>query len=478
MTISIRARPYARYLRVFGTKGILHADLVSEVTTVHRQRRLPRLLTKALFNLEVVPQLTMGTVVNSVKVATGAMRNMPDLHAFVAELYAALETGADPPTSAEDGRTVVRVMEQIWERMPQAMRRPPALPAAQRAEARTPVERGIVDAGGINGRVLVTGAAGYLGRRVAAALVRCGADVRALVRDPTRVPRELERDTELAVGNLVEAEPVRAAMSDVDLVVHCAALTTNNVPWALHEETNVQGTRTIFEAAREAGVKRLVHVSSVIVYGLDAPSGAPLGESTPLATELDGWGFYLRSKVEAERTLAGTVDGCPEVVIVRPGIIYGPGAEGPLKRGLVQFGSLRLTIGSGDNHLPLTYVDNVVDGILLALVSEAAAGQAYNLVDEPQPQIRSAALQAAGMQGEPTQLVSVSPTALTRIARLLENRREQAHADSPPRLSRFQIASATRDVLYDARKARRELGWASEVSLEEGLRRTFSVNGG
>ena len=75
-------------------------------------------------------------------------------------------------------------------------------------------------------------------------------------------------------------------MRDVDLVVHCAALTTNNVPWSLHEETNIRGTRAVLDAAREAGATRLVHVSSVVVYGLDAPSDPPLIESTPLPT---GW---------------------------------------------------------------------------------------------------------------------------------------------------------------------------------------------
>ena len=66
---------------------------------------------------------------------------------------------------------------------------------------------------------------------------------------------------------------------------------------------------------------------------------------------------------------------------------------------------------------------------------------------------------------------------LDGIARFLERRRESAHADSPPRLSRFQIASATRDVLYDVGKARRELGWSSAVGLGEGLQRTFAENG-
>jgi 2-alkyl-3-oxoalkanoate reductase len=478
MTISIRARPYTRYLRVFGTKGIVHADLASEVTTVNRQRRLPRLVTKVLFNLEVIPQLAFGTAVNSAKVATGAMRNMPDLHAFVAELYGALAERREPPTTAENGRTVVRVMEQVWERMPEAAHRSPPAAPPPRAERRTPIERRIVDDGGLAGRVLVTGAAGYLGRHVASALVRCGADVRALVRDPARVPRDLERDTEVVTANLVDADSIHAAMRDIDLVVHCAALTTNNVPWSLHEETNIGGTRAVLGAARDAGARRLVHVSSVIVYGLDAPSSRPLTESTPLPTGVDRWAFYQRSKLEAERALTnGAAAAGPEIVVVRPGIIYGPGAEGPLKRGLVQLGSTRLTIGRGANHLPLTYVDNVVDGILLALVSPVAAGQAYNLVDEPQPRMRTAALRASDVVGEPTRLLPVPRTALARVAGFLEHWRELAQADSPPRLSRFQIASATRDVLYDAGKAHRELGWASAVSLEEGLRRTFATNG-
>ena len=435
---------------------------------MNRQRRVPRLVTKVLFNLEVMPQIAVGTVVNSAKVATGAMRNMPDLHTFVAELYRALADGQEPPTSADDGRTVVRVMEQIWERMPEpAHRAPPPAPAA-RPEPRTPVERTIVADGGIPGRVLVTGAAGYLGRHVASALVRCGADVRALVRDPAGVPRDLERDTEVVTANLVDADSVRAAMRDVDLVVHCAALTTNNVPWSLHEETNIRGTRSVLGAAREAGATRLVHVSSVVVYGLDSPSDTPLTEATPLPTAVDRWAFYQRSKLEAERALTNGAAGAgPEIVVVRPGIIYGPGAEAPLKKGLVQLGSTRLTIGRGTNHLPLTYVDNVVDGILLALLSPAAAGQAYNLVDEPQPEIRTAALQAAAVVGEPTRLLPVSSDRARR-----GSRDSSSAGASPPMRTRRPGCRAFRSP---APPATFSMTLAKLVANSDGLQRWASM---
>jgi nucleoside-diphosphate-sugar epimerase/predicted dehydrogenase len=474
MTVSIRTRPYAKYLRIHGTNGIIHADLVGEVTSVHRQRRLPRLFTKALFNLEAIPQLAAGTAVNSAKVLSGSMRNMPDLHTFVEELYSAIGDGTPPPATGEDGRMVVEVMQRIWDRMPPAPERH-AVPEVAAPEPRTAVERRLEDAGELGGRkVLVTGAAGFLGLHVTRALVRCGADVRALVRDRTRVPRDLERDTEVVVGNLVDDASVRSALEGVELVVHCAAVTTNNVSWSVHEQSNVQGTRGLLDASAAAGVERLVHVSSVAVYGLEPSSPNGVSEETPFPADVDRWAYYQRSKAAADRmALEMNASGDLEVVVVRPGILYGPGKEGALKSGLVQLGPVRLTVGRGRNVLPLLFVDNAVDALLLALTTPQAAGQAYNLVDDPQVPRRDAAREAAQAAGERVRLVPVSRVALGRLAALLESSRERDGGDRPPRISRFGLASSTRDVRYDAGKARRELGWEPAVTRSDALRRTF-----
>src|SRR5262249_54823953 len=156
---------------------------------------------------------------------------------------------------------------------------------------------------------------------------------------------------------------IARAMQGVDVVYHCAAVTRNNRPWAEHYETNVIGTKTVLEAALHAAVGRIVYVSSVVVYGLDAPAdGAAIVESAPYVRRIDCWAHYLRSKIEAEKVaFALCRDAGLPVTVVRPGLIYGPGSPRAVGGGLARFGPLQLVIGGGRNALPYTHVDNVVD---------------------------------------------------------------------------------------------------------------------
>ena len=344
----------------------------------------------------------------------------------------------------------------------------------EQSEPHTSVERRIAGDGGIEAKVLVTGAAGHLGRRVAAALVRCGADVRALVRDPTRAPHEVQRDTEVATGNVADGKSVRKAMLDVDLVVHCAAVTTNNVSWSVHEQTNIGGSRNVLRAAREAGVRRLVHVSSVIVYGLDEPADRGALTESALPPEPDRWGLHQRSKLGAERAMSSGSGPDTEVVIVRPGIVYGPGSAGALERKLVQLGPFRLTLGRGDNHLPLVYVDNVVDGILLALASPAAAGEAYNLVDQPQPESGPPPSRRRPSWGTDTACAGTEGRA--RVGRGIPRATARPAGRTPSSPIAVSVASATRASCTTS--ARPGISWdgARRCRSRKVLRRMFSAS--
>ncbi len=473
MTFSTLAKPYAKFVDIYGTRGIIHADLVREVCTVYRQRRVPRMLAKALFNLEGSTQLALGTAVNTAKVVTGHMRNMPELPVIFGQFYESIRSDREPPAPGAEGREMVAVMEEIWRQAPSLGT--PASPEIRRLP-RTEVERRISDQAAFRGKVVVTGASGFLGRHLVAALWRCGVEVVAVVHDRSRASRALESQAAVVEANVCDMASLKAAMEGVSVVFHCAAATRNNLSWALHEETNIQGTRTVLEAAQAAGALRVVHVSSIVVYGLEGRRGCGLvDESTPYAASKDPWAHYLRSKLEADRTALTMYrrDGVP-VTVVRPGILYGPGGRA-IGQGLAQFGSLRLSIGTGDNALPFSYIDNAVDAMLLAATTEGAVGQAYNVVDEPATSVRDCARLEAQIRGERLRLVPVPPLVLTGLARALELRRQQSRTTIPPRLSRFVVSSAVCDLRYSTAKARRELGWQPGVGLEDGLRRCAAL---
>jgi nucleoside-diphosphate-sugar epimerase/predicted dehydrogenase len=464
LTVSVRARPYAKYVDIFGTKGTVRADLVREICVVHKERKIPRMASKALYGLEEAAQLCRGTAVNVARVLTGRMGNMPELPATFREFYASIETGRDSVLSGEHGRAMASVLEQIAKQVPP--HQPHVVSHAGPASA---AEREFVAQAGTP-RVLVTGAGGFLGSRLVGALARCGAGVVAAVHDPSRVTFALESQAEVIALELRDPARVADAMRDVDIVFHCAAVTANNVSWAVQYETNVMGTAAVLDAAVECDVGRVVHVSSVSVYGSDLKGDSAVDESAPYGDEDDESAVYARSKREADAlALRRALDDGVPVTVVRLGILYGPGNTRPIERGLVQVGRFRLAMGSGGNTLPFTYVANAVDALLLAAVSPQAVGQAFNIVDPPAWSVRETAQRAARAAGEPVVLVPVSARLLDLAARGLEARGARRGRDSPPRLSRYVVTSATRSRIFDTTKAERELGWTPEVSPEAAL---------
>ena len=465
MTVSMRTKPYMKFVEIYGTVGIVHADLVREVTYVHRERALPGMLAKAVHNASLVSQIAAATVGTSARVAMGRLPRMPELRVLVARLYESLEAGTEPPTSADQGREVARLLEDVRCRLPApaAPRRRPPLSSAPR----TAVERHIRATGELAGGVLVTGASGFLGGRVAGALVRCGVRPVVLVRDPSRIAPELVRYVTVVHGDVRDPAVLADAALGVDVVVHAAAVTTNKAPRPVHEEINVEGTRLVVAAARDASARRVVHSSSVIVYGAD-PATHIVTEQSPLDRGQGRWDHYLRTKVAAEdvaRAEAGGVKG-PELVILRFGILYGH--ERPLDPGIVTVGPARLTMGGGRNRLPFTHVDDAVDAVLLAATVDDAAGHVYNVVGDDDVTVRDAIRVGDGGAGR--RVIGIPRLLLLAGARHLERRAARSGVDMPPRLSRFVVHSATRDVTYDTSKARRELGWAPSRSLVDGGR--------
>jgi predicted dehydrogenase/nucleoside-diphosphate-sugar epimerase len=475
MAFSTRIQPYAKFVEVYGSEGIVRADLVRELTTIHRKQRLPRMLSKASYSMEESLQLALGTTLVTAKVALGSMKNMPELKIMIQAFYDSIRMNMPSPVPGEQGREVARIMEDIWSK--NELLANPVIPDPTKnlkTEPVSRVEQQLAETEGWAGKkVMVTGATGFLGYQLVAALARTGADVTALVRNPGTVSEGLKKQAKLVGGDLRTPEAVAQAVAGAEIVFHCAAITTNSTQWSEHEDVNIKGTEAIFKAAVDAGVRRIVHVSSVAVYGMDASkNGRLMREQDRLMEAEDPWAYYVRSKLEAEDVALQYADKL-DVTIVRLGILYGPGGGRAPGRGLIQVGPLRFMVGTGGNHLPYTYIDNAVDAVLLAGTVPEASGQTYNIVDEPQMRLRQVARKTGQIENESLILVPIPTLLLLAAARFFERRAAKKNAVVPPKLTQYVLQSASRDIVYDTQKAEKELGWSPEVKLDDALRETL-----
>jgi len=248
-------------------------------------------------------------------------------------------------------------------------------------------------------RVAVTGATGFLGRYVARVLAEHGARVVGVVRNPDRVPALQAAGVEMRRADLADRAALAAGFRGVDAVVSNAALfSLSNRNWAEHEHANVQGTRNVFAAAADAGVRRVVQVSSVAVYGLTAR-----GHIDEEHAQLDGatrrlpHNVYPLSKAlsEQEAWRLAAAHGIA-LTAVRPCTIYGAFDPNfvPVFRRVV---TLPVTVMPAFLRISFVYAGDVAEGIALALERPAAVGRAYNLTgDRESAWELAAAWRAAG----------------------------------------------------------------------------------
>ena len=222
-------------------------------------------------------------------------------------------------------------------------------------------------------KVALTGASGYTGGHILERLLARGDSVKALVREGSITPGLKSSGAEIVPGVLGSADDARRLVSGCDAVMHVAAVyRTAGHPDSDYREVNVLGTRNLLEAALDARVRRFVHTSTVGVHGdVKRP---PAGEDAEIAPS----DIYQETKAEADamaREFGRTHD--IEVAIVRPGAIYGPGETRLLKvfRGIAR--GRYAVVGSGKPHYHLVYIDDLVDGFLLALDRPEAAGETF-----------------------------------------------------------------------------------------------------
>ena len=314
-------------------------------------------------------------------------------------------------------------------------------------------------------KVLVTGASGLLGREVARLLLRKGHDVTTFQRRASGVDGAADH-----LGSLTEAADVRDAVRGAEAVVHLAAKVSFTGRATEFDEVNVQGTASLLLAAREAGVRDLVFVSSPSV----ANSGAAIaGLGAEPADPEHAHGHYSRTKAEAE-LLALAADATDfRVAAVRPHVVWGPGDTQLVERVLARAARRRLPLlDAGAALIDTTYVDNAASAIVAALerISHIHGRALVVSNGEPRPVGELiAGICAAG--GVPAPSWSVPG----RLARIAGSAVERAwlglgKQDEPP-MTKFLAEQLSTAHWFDQRETRVLLDWTPAVSIDEGLAR-------
>ncbi len=306
-------------------------------------------------------------------------------------------------------------------------------------------------------RVLVTGAGGFIGSHLAERLVGEGAQVRVFVRYNSRadvgalsfLPSKIASDLDIIAGDLRDLSAVKSAIAGIDYIFHLGALIA--IPYSyMHPadviETNVMSTLNILLAARDVGIKRIVHTSTSEVYGTALT--VPIDESHPL----QGQSPYSASKIAADKIVESFFCSYTlPVVTVRPFNTYGPRQS---ERAVIPtiiaqaLTNNEVHLGNLDARRDLTFVSDTVDGFLKAAQTPDVEGGTFNLGTGTEIRIGELAGEIISLIGKQIKIV-VDP-----------------HRFRPEK-------SEVQRLLSDNRLAKDKLGWQPQMSLTDGLKQTI-----
>lgn len=318
----------------------------------------------------------------------------------------------------------------------------------------------------------LTGAAGLLGSHIAEQLAARGERIRALVRPATDTAFLRSLGAELVEGDLADVASLRRAVQGADVVYHCAAQVGDWAPWHAFQSNVIDATRNLLDACSREKVGRLLHVSSIMVYGHPQQRADSLfTEDEPLGQGLWLWEHYAKSKIAAEE-LVRSYPG--DWSIVRPSWFYGPRDRRSLLRLIkgLRAGRLRL-LGKGDNLLNVIYVGDVADGAIRAATAPVASRQAFNLSSEGELTQKQLLDLVSDTLGWPRVTRSVGYRYAYFIGFISEVIGKMIFLKRPPHITRYAVRLVGRPALYSTAKARTQLGWTPNMPFVEGVKRSL-----
>jgi nucleoside-diphosphate-sugar epimerase len=312
----------------------------------------------------------------------------------------------------------------------------------------------------------VTGGSGFIGGALIRRLVAEGWDVHALVRSEASAQKVTALGAKAIAGDLADVPSMAVGAQYCEIAFHCAAHLGD---WGTREEFergNVQGTRNALAAARQAGLRRFVHVGTEAALLAGEPL-VEVDERAPL--RFDSPALYSSTKARAEEAVIEANHNGLETVVVRPRFVWGRGDTTllPLLTDAVRSGRFAW-IGGGHHRTSTTHIDNTVHGLMLA-AERGAPGGVYFVTDGEPVVFRDFITRLLATQGVEAPTRSVP----TRVARAVAATSEAAWRLLPlpgrPPLTRLTVWVSGLETTLDITRAREELGYAPVKTIDQGL---------
>lgn len=316
-------------------------------------------------------------------------------------------------------------------------------------------------------KVLVTGGTGFTGKALVRRLLDEGYQVAALDYKEGLKTEELRQwGAEVVIGSVTDRSVVERCMDGVDYVQHLAAAFRElNVANNYYYDVNVNGTRTVLEAAFQQGVKTFVYCSTCGVHGnIDNPPG---GEDAPIQPA----DYYQQTKYEAEPIVREYFNKGMKTVILRPAAIYGPGDP---ERFFMIFKRCAKGVfpmfGDGKTYYHPLYIDNLVDALILAMEEGKGGGEAFLIADEDYCEIEELVKRVGKALGITVRIPHYPVLPLVAAGHIFETVCKPFRI-TPPIFPR-RVDWYRQNRAFDISKAKQQLGYVPRIDLDEGLKRT------
>lgn len=315
-------------------------------------------------------------------------------------------------------------------------------------------------------KVAVTGISGFTGSVLVNKLLQEGYEVRALARSPSDIPPR--ENLQVIEGDLANQAALDELVQGADTVFHIAAMFRSEGKYDEFFAVNVEGTRLLLEASKQAGVRRFVYCSTAGVHGHVAAVDAPANENAPFNPR----DAYQETKLIAEKLCRSAHGKDIEVVIIRPCAIYGPGDLRMAKMFIMLNKGMFFFVGNGQPNFHPVYIDDLVQGFMLAMTVQSAAGETF-IIGGPRylPLREYVAIAARAIQA-PFPKITLPYSLMNSAAWLCEA--VSIPLGIQPILHRRRLAFFKHNRAFDISKAQQMLGYSPQITLEEGFRNTVA----